>query len=545
MHIARWPLSRVKPYDGNPRLGDDAVAAVKESIRRFGFRQPIVVDSRGVIICGHVRYRAAGELKLTHVPVHVARDLTPKQVRAYRIADNKTAELSRWHPELLPIELRAIQGKGLDLTLLGFSAEELSALLDTGVQDGHCDPDAVPEPPDEPRTQPGDLWTLGPHRLLCGDSASEADVDRLIRGAKIHLVNMDPPYNVKVEPRSNNAIAAGLSSFGAPTHHQKFDAARQPGKKPTGKKLRAKDRPLKNDFVEPDEFDRLLMAWFGNAARVLAPGGGFYIWGGYANCANYPAALAQAELYFSQAIIWVKEHPVLTRKDFMGNHEWCFYGWREGGAHRFFGPHNVADTWQLSSAPRGNVSIGGGVRLTFEDGRQLDVLPPAADVKRREIKVTSDNVLLCSLAEETDVWRVKKVPPASMIHLTEKPVELAVRAIRLSTLRGENVLDLFGGSGSTLIGCHQTDRRAYLMELDPLYCDVIVQRFEAFTGQKAKLEKGAAQPRAQGARKTDGAAAAERPHSRGARQAPPEGRVRRGQRETRSSRSAGRCASRC
>ena len=283
--------------------------------------------------------------------------------------------------------------------------------------------------------------------MLCGDSASAADVDRLLDGASIQLVNSDPPYNVRVEPRSNNAIAAGLSSF-APTglvpssgtrrgltHHQSFDAHRAKKKgaalKSTSKKLRAKDRPLENDFVSDEAFDRLLRAWFGNVARVLAPGRSFYIWGGFGNCGNYPPALKACKLYFSQAIIWVKGHPVLTRKDFMGNHEWCFYGWREGAAHVFPGPNNVPD-----------------------------------------------------------VWSIKKVNPQSMIHLTEKPVELAVRAMQYSSRVGENVLDLFGGSGSTLIAAEQTGRRAFLMEIDPLYCDVIVQRWEQFTGRKAERVAG-------------------------------------------------------
>ncbi len=234
-------------------------------------------------------------------------------------------------------------------------------------------------------------------------------------------------HHVRVEPRSNNAIAAGLSSFGTPdalTHHQGFDLARRPEiAKPTHTKLRPKDRPLANDFVSDDEFDKLLHAWFGNIARVLLPGRAFFIWGGYANCGNYPPVLKATGLYFSQAIIWVKEHPVLTRKDFMGNHEWCFYGWRQGAAHVFFGPNNVPD-----------------------------------------------------------VWPVKKVNPQSMIHLTEKPVELAVRAMQYSSRPGENVLDLFGGSGSTLIAAEQTSRRAFLMELDPLYCDVICQRYVNFVG---------------------------------------------------------------
>jgi DNA modification methylase len=170
--------------------------------------------------------------------------------------------------------------------------------------------------------------------------------------------------------------------------------------------------------------------WFANIARVLKPGRSFYLWGGYANCGNYPPALKECGLYFSQALIWVKEHPVLTRKDFMGNHEWCFYGWREGAAHRFFGPNNAAD-----------------------------------------------------------VWIVKKVNPQNMIHLTEKPVELALRAMQYSSRPGDNVLDLFAGSGSTLIAAEQSGRRALLMEIDALYCDVIVERWQQFSGKKAERIK--------------------------------------------------------
>ena len=428
MHIELWSLDRITPYEKNPRLNDAAVEAVARSIQEFGFRQPIVVDEDGVIIIGHTRFKAAKKLGLAEVPVHVARGMAPEQVKALRIADNKTAEIAEWNLELLPIELAELQGMEFDLGLLGFDQDELAKLLDPGVQDGLCDPDEIPAPPDEAITKPGDLWILGEHRLLCGDSSKPADLDRLLDGQPIHLCNTDPPYNVKVEPRSNNAIAAGLSSFQGTTHHQSMDVARHPEKsKPTQKKLRAKDRPLANDFVSDEEFDRLLDAWFGNIARVLVSGRGFYIWGGYANCANYPPFLKKHGLYFSQAIIWDKQHPVLTRKDFMGAHEWCFYGWKEGAAHQFLGPNNA-----------------------------------------------------------TDLWHIKKVNPQNMVHLTEKPVELAVRAMQYSSRSGENVLDLFGGSGSTLIAAQQTGRRAFLMELDPLYCDVIVQRYEQFAGKKAE-----------------------------------------------------------
>src|SRR5262245_8269860 len=306
MQIDLWPIERIKPYDRNPRLNDGAVEAVAASRREFGFRQPIVVDSDGVIVVGHTRWKAAQKLGLRQVPVHVATDLTPEQAKAYRLADNATNELAQWDKELLPLELADLQSVGFDLGLLGFDEDDLAKYLQP-VQEGNCDPDDVPAPPDEATTKTGNLWLLGEHRLLCGDSSRPEDVDRLLDGASIHLVNTDPPYNVKVEPRSNNAIAAGLSSFQGTQHHQQLDLARHPGKsKPTQKKLRAKDRPLANDFVTDQQFDVLLDAWFGNMARVLAPGRGFYIWGGYANCANYPPVLKASGLYFSQAIIWDK-----------------------------------------------------------------------------------------------------------------------------------------------------------------------------------------------------------------------------------------------
>jgi DNA modification methylase len=429
MKVELRTITSIRPYENNPRISDDkSVDAVAASIKEFGFRVPILLDKSGVIIAGHVRYRAALKLGLKQVPVIVAKDLTPEKIRAFRIADNKCASLSDWNYDLLPIELAELQGMNYDLDLLGFDQDELAELLDGGIKDGLCDPDEVPEPPDEPTTRPGDLWILGDHRLTCGDSAKADDVDRLLDGAQIHLVNTDPPYNVKVEPRSNNAIAAGLSSFQGTKHHQRFDVERYPEKsKPTSKKLRAKDRPLANDHVSDEAFEAMLLAWFGNMARVLLPGRLFFCWGGYSNIRNYPRALEASGLYFSQQIIWHKMHPVLTRKCFMGDHEWCFFGWREGAAHRFFGPANISD-----------------------------------------------------------VWQVKKINPQSMNHLCEKPVALASRAIQYGSRAGENVLDLFGGSGSTLIAAEQTGRRCFTMELDCLYADLIVERFEKFTGKKAK-----------------------------------------------------------
>jgi len=198
MQIELRELSSIRPYENNPRVNDGAVDAVAASIQEYGFSQPIVVDSDSFIIVGHTRLKAAQKLGLERVPVVVASHLTPEQVRAYRIADNKTAEIAEWNYDLLPIELSALQEANYDLGLLGFSAEELAKLMDTGVNEGLTDPDDIPEPPDEAVTQPGDLWILGNHRLLCGNSSSPADLDRLLAGAAIHLVNTDPPYNVRL-----------------------------------------------------------------------------------------------------------------------------------------------------------------------------------------------------------------------------------------------------------------------------------------------------------------------------------------------------------
>ena len=412
--IEKRNINDIKPYENNPRINDKAVEAVAKSLQEFGFRQPIVVDTNGVIICGHTRWQAAQQMELTEVPVHVADDLSAEQIKAYRLADNKTAELSEWDYDLLPVEISDLDMAGFDLSLLGFQDKEIVQLLDANISQGNTDPDDVPDMPDEAITQPGDIWVLGNHRLMCGDSANNTDMALLLAMAEIDMVFMDPPYGVKVEPRSNNAVKAGMSSFAAAGNA-------------TDAKLRAKDRPIQNDNIEGEDFAEILLQWFQNASRVMKPGRAFYICGGYANLADYPKPLKETGLYFSQAIVWDKQHPVIGRKDFMGAYELIFYGWKEGAAHRYFGPNN-----------------------------------------------------------ETDLWHVKKVNPQNMVHLTEKPVELALRALQYSSKPNENVLDLFGGSGSTLIACEQAGRKAYSMEIDPLYCDVIVQRWENFTGEKAK-----------------------------------------------------------
>jgi DNA modification methylase len=425
--------SMAAPY--NPRtISDHDLEALRRSLRFFGTVEPVVVNKRsGCIVGGHQRVRAALAEEIESLPV-VYVDLDEPSERQLNLALNRIH--GTWDEERLAALLQELAAAGADLELTGFESDEINQILASlGPTEGLTDPDDIPEPPDKPETERGDMITLGRHRLLCGDSASPQLVELLLGDERIQLVNTDPPYNVRVEPRSNNAIAAGLVTKGnvpntkrARTHHQQLDLARHPEKsKPTGK-MRAKDRTLDNDFVSDEQFRRLLVAWFGNVAGALEPGRSFYIWGGYSNLRNYPAAIEDAGLYFSQAIIWDKQWPVLTRKDFMGAHEWAYYGWREGAAH-YFNP---------------------------------------------EIK------------NATDLWSIKKIAPPSMVHLTEKPVELAERAMLYSSMRGENVLDLFGGSGSTLIAAERMERRAFLMEIDPAYCDVIVQRWEKFTGKTAQ-----------------------------------------------------------
>lgn len=345
---------------------------------------------------------------------------------------------------------------------------------------GLTDPDSIPAPPDKPITQRGDRWILGDHVLLCGDSSNEADVERLLKEQTIQLVVTDPPYNVAAESRTNNAIAAGNSSF--------------PSANGKSTKMRAKDRSIANDSMTDVEYDRVLLSWFKSIARVLDPGRAFYIWGGYANCKNYPGALEQSGLYFSQAIIWIKDWPVMNRKDFMGNHEWCFYGWREGKAH-YFTPDikNARDTWEISRHRQKNkepdpkaIDVSAGAILSLGKGHEVFLTGHIPD-KTRRIEVADQPIIIQT--GPSDVWRVKKVNPQQMVHLTEKPVELAIRAMKYSSMPGENVLDLFGGSGSTLIAAEMTGRKAFLMELDEAYCDVIRQRWEQFTGAKAILDK--------------------------------------------------------
>lgn len=372
-------------------------AALKGILEEVGYADALLVreTSKGLqIIDGHLR---AETTPGTEVPVLVL-DLDEKEAEKLLATLDPLSAMAGKDEEKVRELLKDIETDNEALKTL------FETLVPLDLKGGLADPDDVPEPPAVAETKSGDLYLLGGHRLLCGDSSRDEDVDRLLDGAPVHLVNTDPPYNVPVEPRSRGAAGHGEA-------------------------LRPRDRGIANNAIASEAFDDLLAKWFGNISRILAPGRSFYVWGGYSNVVTYPPAIAAAGLHFSQLVVWVKQHPTMTRKDFMGNHELAFYGWKEGAAH-YFHP---------------------GIR------------------------------------DAEDVWFVKKVNLRSRVHLTEKPVELAVRAMEYSSRRGESVLDLFAGAGFTLIAAERTERRAFLMEIDPLYCDVIVKRWERFTGTKAEL----------------------------------------------------------
>lgn len=304
MKIEQRKLGDIKPYERNPRDNDAAVDAVAESIKRFGFRQPIVVDGHGVIVCGHTRWKAAQKLGLEKAPVHVAKDLTPEQIRAYRIADNKTSELGEWDMELLSVELAELQDVGIDWSLLGFDAKELSRLLDPDIRQGLTDPNEVPEPPEKPIAKPGDLWVLGGHRLLCGDSTSTDDVRRVMDGQRAALFATDPPY---------------LVDYDGTNHPHKWGE-------------RDKNKDWSDSYgvtwdeaeANPELYDKFVAV---AVAEAIEPNAAWYCWHASRRQAMLESVWTKHGAFVHQQIIWAKDRPILTRSWYMWQHEPCFFGW--------------------------------------------------------------------------------------------------------------------------------------------------------------------------------------------------------------------------
>lgn len=412
MNIETWPIDKVKPYENNPRHNDKAVDATAASIEAFDWQQPIVVDTDGIIIAGHTRYKAARKLGMTEVPVHIFTG-TKEEADAYRLADNKTGELAEWDLAKLKAELEAIQT--IDMASFGFEPAEIS--LDDVVDD-----DFTPEPPDEPVTKQGDLYKLGDHRLYCGDATNLEHVAILMGGGVADMLLTDPPYNIDYQGG-------------------------------TADKLK-----IKNDAWESaSAFREFLVAAFLAAKKNMKPGAAFYIWHADTESQNFKQAATDAGLDVRQVLIWNKASFTLGRQDYQWKHEPCLYGWKDGAAHYFTPERNIATVLGDEE-----VNID---KLTKDEARDL-------------LHRMMDNL-------EPDVLFEKK-PSRSEQHPTMKPVQLMARQIHNSTKPGEIVLDLFGGSGSTMIACEQLGRKCMMLELDPHYCDVIIERWETFTGRKAE-----------------------------------------------------------
>lgn len=376
-------ISEIKPYPLNAKKHDkEQIANVAQSIKKYGWQGFILLDKENVIIAGHCRYFAAKKLGLTEVPVKIATELSEEQVREYRLLDNKLNE-SEWDFDLLSEDI-----VGLDFS--DFSIDwgiEDKEELEREVEDDDYDTPI----PDEPISKLGDVWQLGSHRLMCGDSTNPENVAKLMNGELADLVITDPPYNVDYEGKTKEKL--------------KID----------------------NDKMEQSAFEAFLIDAFSNLKSALKPGGAFYVWHASKTQREFEDALNANELEVRQQLIWNKNSMVLGRQDYQWKHEPCFYGWKEGAAHYFI------------------------------DDRT-----------------------------NTTVFDEKK-PTRNDLHPTMKPIKLIARQVQNSTRPGELVLDLFGGSGSTLMACEQTGRRCYSMEFDPRYCDAIIDRWQSFTGKKAEL----------------------------------------------------------
>ncbi len=420
------------PYEGNARKhAPEDVAQIKESIEADGFNDPIGVwGEKNVIVEGHGRLIAAKEMGLEKVPCIRLDHLTDTQRRDYAIRHNRTAELSAWDFGKLEEEIAALEIEGSDIRGL---FDDLPEEYKAEEQLDSIQEDEPPEPPEEPIAKRGQIWQLGEHRLMCGDSTSREDVENLLGGAEIDMLLTDPPYNCDVgnceRPFSgNNGVH------------------------------------IMNDSMEESEFIDFLTRALRNADENMKPGAAYYLFYAGLHHIEFESAIRNIEDFkLHEQLVWVKSHFVLCRNaDYQWAHEPILYGWKEGAAH-YFTDSRCEETF------------------VEEDNGKLSALKKGELIELCE-KLLGQN-------QSTTIQRADK-PASADMHPTVKPQEILARFLKNSSKRGWNVLDLFGGSGSTLIACEQMERKAFLMELDPHYCDVIIQRWENFTGEKAVLLNG-------------------------------------------------------
>ena len=394
MNIEKIDISVLIPYARNARThSDEQIAQIAGSIKEFGFNNPVLIDKDNGVIAGHGRLAAARKLGLKEVPCIRLEHLTETQRKAYILADNRIALNSGWEAELLSLELSELLDGGVNLESLGFDADEIDALLNKiEPTEGLTDEDATPEVPEEPVTKPGDVWILGKHRLMCGDSTSIQALEALCQDQAVDMWLTDPPYNVAYEGKTKDALK------------------------------------IQNDSMDDEQFRQFLRDSYVAADAVMKPGAVFYIWHADSEGYNFRGAAQDAGWKVRQCLIWKKQTMVMGRQDYHWKHEPCLYGWKDGAGH-------------LWAADRKQTTI-----LEFDR------------------------------------------PSRNAEHPTMKPVALFEYQMLNNTKGGDIVLDSFGGSGTTLIAAEKNGRIARLMELDAKYCDVIVKRWQDFTGKQATLE---------------------------------------------------------
>ena len=434
LRVKYVPIGDVHPYEDNPRRNDQAVQAVVNSLREFGWKQPIVVDADGTIVVGHTRYKAALALEMTEVPVVVASDLTPEQCQAYRLADNRVGELAEWDSELLAQELDGLSG--FDMEQFGFDDSDLQ-MPEAFEEPVSLDEVREVEPDDSApdRVKVGELWRMGDHVLLCGDATSADDVERLIEaaGGSADMLLTDPPYNV------------GLG------WHMRPSEAKQLHRRTDG-------LVIENDkWDSDDEFEGFLREAIGNAASAIRDGAAFYIWHAHNLSEPFFRAVRECGLTVRQCLVWAKNTFALGRQDYQWRHEPCLYGWKDGAAHYFFDSRTET--------------------TVIEDAK-----PDPKKMTKAELVEFAQSVL--TEKQASTVLEFDK-PSRSEEHPTMKPVKLFAYLVRNSSRPGDLVLDPFAGSGTTVIACEQLKRRAAVMELDPHYASVIVERWERLTGRTA------------------------------------------------------------
>lgn len=427
---------RLKPYERNAKIhGADQIEKLRKSIEEFGFISPCLIDNDYNVIAGHGRIMAAQEMGLKKVPCLFVEGLTDEQRRAYILADNRLTELGEWDMGLVEEEFKLLLDDNFDATITGFDFQDEYAAQNVqedeyGARIEQFEEEIIQA---DPTAKMGQIYKLGNHRLMCGDSTNAKDVEKLVNGATIDLLLTDPPYNVDVgrceRPFSSN------------------DGVH-----------------IMNDNMSEEAFISFLTNALAQAEIHMKQGGAFYIWYAGLHHSEFDAAVKNIdEFKISEQLIWVKSHFVMGRNsDYQWAHECCLYGWKTGAAHYF-----------IDSRSESTVIEDRGAKLSTLKKDELIAL-----VERYRGVNKSSTVMI---AEK---------PASADLHPTVKPQSLLVEMIKNSSRRGENVLDLFGGSGSTMLACEQMGRNCFIMELDPHYVDVIIKRWEDFTGEKAVLING-------------------------------------------------------